>query len=547
MMETPLPLGHRQRGFTLVELIIALSISAIIGIYLAGKARIDAEEALAEGSATYISQVASAAQQHVLLNWNSYANNTSVTGVATLLQPTVAELVSLGRLNGGFPSGPGSLPTRQTLQVNISRTSCPGASCQVQVLACTTTPVTLGSANVRFDLASTMVSKQGGTGGQSLQNVGAVIRGPALNAPNPMGTVEGIVCGSGTVDIALFERFLVMNETRNPNFQGPVTIAGPTTINNNTTIGGTTSIAGNASVGTCAQIRATTGRAGFGCANPDDLPAGYSGGVRAPDVVVSGNVVASTNPAGFTGANGNYAYVGVAGGVGEVRTSGRAVADRLLPTGSYPVGAVCAGTDEGAIARGSPNGLVTCRAGTWMSLMAFATAGAACSPDGAMADDGTGAKLLCIGGAYVPITSLKPLGAASAACANPGTVAYDAASNDEMLVCRLNPAGGVARWMRIRDVTSHLQFVQSYEVTDYTYGASGYVSKPTCSPAGGMTAVPIIQMVPKIFSSSDGGFTIYANDVGANWQIIMRQGNTGVVLKGSPSARAIANVFCYFA
>lgn len=537
----------RVRGFTLVELIIAVSISALLATYLAGKSRQEAEESLAEGSAVYISQVASAAQQHVLLNWNSYANNTPVVGVATLLQPTVPELVALGRLNGGFPSAAGSLPTRQSLQINITRNSCPGAACQVQVLACTTTPVTLGGTVTRFDLASTMMSKQGGTGGQALQNAGTTIRGPALNVPNPIGNVEGIVCGSGSVDTALFERFLVLNETRNPNFQGPVTIAGPTTINNNLAAAGTASIGGNTNVGTCAQIRAATGRAGFGCADPDNLPAGYTGGVRAPDLVVNGNILASTNPAGFTGANGNYAYVGVAGGVGEVRTSGRAVADRILPTGSYAVGSACAAADESAIARAATGGLVTCRTSVWRPLNIYATAGAACAPNGSMADDGTGAKLLCINGAYVPMTSLRPLATAGGACPSAGATAYDAATNTEMLVCRLNPAGGTARWFRLRDLTSNLQFVQSYEVSDISHGVgAGRLAKPACSPAAGMTATPLLQLIPKALATTDGGLALYAVDIGASWDIYLRNGSNAP-LAGNPNPRALANVFCYFA
>lgn len=535
------------RGFMLVELLIVVSISALLSIYLAAKNRQEAEESLAEGSATYISQVASAAQQHVLLNWNNYANNTAVAGVAVLLQPTIPELVALGRLNGGFPSGAGSLPTRQTLAINITRNSCPGATCQVQVLACTTTPVTLGGTTTRFDLASTMMSKQGGSGGQSLQNAGSFIRGPALNVANPMGNVEGIVCGSGNVDTALFDRFLTLNETRNPNFQGPVSIAGATNINNSLAVTGPTTLSGDTSVGGCARIIALTGRAGFGCENPNDLPAGWTGGVRSRDVVVNGGLLASSNPAGFTGNNGQYAFVGVQGGVAEVRTSGRALADRILPTGAYAVGAACAAADEGAIARASTGGLVTCRTSVWRPLNIYATAGATCSPEGSMADDGTGAKLLCINGTYITMTSLRPLATAGGACPSVGATAYDAATNTEMLICRTNPAGGTARWFRLRDLTSSLQFVQSYEVSDITKGvASGRIAKPTCSAAAGMSATPLIQLLPKALSTSDGGLALYAVDVGTSWDIYLRNGSNNV-LGGSPSPRALANVFCYFA
>ncbi|MEJ8838086.1 type II secretion system protein [Ramlibacter sp. AN1133] len=536
------------RGFMLVELIVGISLSALLAMYLSAQLRQQSEDSLAEGAATYIGAVASAAQQHVLLNWASYANGTAVPGIAVLLQPTVAELVSLGRLNPGFPSGSGALPTRQSLQVSITRNSCPGPTCQVQVLACTTTPVTLGSPDTRFDLASLMTSRQGGSGGQSLQNFGSTIRGPALSVPNPVGNVEGIVCGSGSVDTALFERFLVLNETRDPNFQGPVTIAGATTLKGTLAVSGAAAVNGNTSVGGCAQIRAATGRAAFGCANPDELPAGYAGGVSAPDVVVGGNILASTDPAGFTGANGIYAYVGVGGGVAEVRTSGRAQADRLVPSGLYALNGACAAGDEGAIARDSAgSGLLTCRGSLWRSLANYSGAGASCNlPNGSIADDGTGAKLLCINGIYVSMASLRPLATAGAACGAAGTAAYDPASSNEMLVCRLNPAGGVPRWMRLRDLTSNLQFVQSYEVTDVAIGPGGQVTKPVCSPAAGMAATPLIQLVPKTYASADGGIAAYAVDTGVVWQIFLRNGSGGL-LTGNPNARSLANVFCFYA
>lgn len=552
---------RRARGFTLVELIIAVSISALIGMYLAGKSRAEAEESLAKGSATYISQVASAAQQHVLLNWNAYANNTAVAGVATLLRPTVAELRTLGRLNPGFPVAAGSLPTRQTLRIDITRNTCPGATCQVQVLACTTNAVTLGGANVRFDLASTMTSEQGGTGGQALQGAGNIIRGPALNVANPVGNVPGVVCGSGTVDTALFERFLIVNDTRDPNFQGTFTLAGAATLNGGATVQGNTTVRNgdvsvqNAGGVTTASVLGATGRAGFRGTDATDNPAGWNGGVRSVDVVASGGVLASTAPAAFTGANGDYAYVGVRGGVGEVRTSGRAVADRLLPTGTYRAGTACSAADVGAIARAEANagnavqnfeGLVTCHQQTpgvfrWRPLIAYSAAGTACSPNGAIGDTGLGEKLLCSGGVWVSMASLRPLATPGAACANAGSVAYDAASGDEMLICRLNPAGGSERWMRVRDLTSNLQFVQAYEVGD-----NDIVTKPTCGPASGMTATPVLQLIGKVWSSPDGGQAFVAAESATRWTIRLRNG-TFTPLAGSPEARAIANVFCYFA
>lgn len=532
-----------QRGFALVELIIAVSVMALLGVYASALIARNSEENIAEGAGAYIAAVAGAAEVHALLNFLSYETPTPIPGVAVLNAPTVAELVALGRLNPGFPSAPGSVPTRQSLAISVTPTNCPGPNCTLTTLVCTTTPVTLGGPITRFDLASTMVSAQGGRGGQSLQNNGGFIRGPLINAPNPIaGNPEGIVCGSSIVDTALFNRFVRINDTRDPNLQGPLTVqgtvtfAGPTTINNNMTVTGSLS-AGTTTIGACARILATTGRAGFGCANPNDLPAGYTGGVRSPDVVASGRILASDNPAAFTGNNTNYVFAGVQGGVAEMRTSGRAAADRLTPLGSYVPGTACAAADDGSIARSTAgNGLVFCRGGVWADLATSAAAGAACAPNGAMATAGSGVRLLCVGGVYVGMDTIVRSATPNQVCASEGVTAIDLASANEMLICRLNPSGGVARYMRMRDLTSNLSFVSATEVRDMTS-----VTKPACLATG----TPIIQLIGKSYSSPDGGVSIYAINAGATWSVRLRNG-AGAPLGGVPAATAIAQVFCYF-
>jgi serine/threonine protein kinase len=90
---------------------------------------------------------------------------------------------------------------------------------------------------------------------------------------------------------------------------------------------------------------------------------------------------------------------------------------------------------------------------------------------------------------------------------------------------------------------NHPNIVQAYEVGDGTV-----VNRPSCAAAAGMSASAIIQLIPKSWSSPDGGQVLYALNLsnGVQWQIKLRDGNNNV-LAGTPAARAIANVFCYFA
>lgn len=557
-MATNRKMLDKQKGFTLVELIVAVSVSALLAVYAASEVAKRSEESIAEGAGVYIAAVASAAEQHVLLNFNEYSNGSPVTGVAVALRPTVAELVALGRLNPGFPSGAGALPTRQTLRIDVLRTACPGPGCTLTALACTTTPVTLGGAQPRFDLASTMVQVQGGRGGQSLPNAGAFIRGPVLNVANPLGAVEGIVCGSASVDTALFQRFVTIRDTRDPDLRGPLTVAGPVTINNatqlngattvnsnatingNATITGRVSAGGDTNVGTCAQILAATGRAGFGCANPNDLPAGYAGGVRTPDVVASGRILASDNPSAFTGANGNYVFAGIQGGVAEVRTSGRAAADRLTPTGSYAPGAACSAADNGSIARSAAaQGLVFCQGGRWIALATVAAVGAACSPDGATAISATNESLLCVGGVWRSFGTLIRAGIAGASCAAAGVGSTAVSATGETLLCKVNPADsfGSAVYYRLTDLTTHLTFVRSEEV-----GNGATIVRPTCSAPAPFNR-GLVQLIPKTFSSANGGFDVRVVEAEGTWTARLVQAG-GAPMTGTPLA--IAQIYCYF-
>ena len=551
----------RQRGFTLVELIITLSITALLAIYATDRAARESEENLALGSGAYLSAVANASQQHILNNFNEYSNSLPVAGVANLLAPTVAELVALGRLNPGFPSGPGVLPTRQTAQINITQVGCPGAGCQVTALVCTTTPVNLGGAETRFDLASVMVSSQNGNGGQSLYGAGATIRGPLINVANPMGNVEGIVCGSSSVDTALFQRFVTIGDTRDPALAGNLTVAGtvtangPTVLNSTLTANGAAAINNNLNVtglisgsdqnlgaANCINMTGADGRAGFGCLNGSNLPAGYTGGVRSPDVVASANILASDNPAGFTGANTNFALVTANNGAGaaEIRTSGRAAADRLVPVGSYTAGTACA--DDGAIARRAVGtGLVVCQNATWRDLTVTSAAGDACATEGSSATNAAGVFMVCMNGQYRTMNAMIAGAVPNVACPSAGAMGMDTANGNSTLICRANPGGGAARWMRLQDITSNLSFVGSVEVTE-----GSQVGKPACTPAASMSSIPVIQIIPKSFSSSDGGFSFYVENAATppnTWIVKLRNG-AGTSLMGVPYA--VAQLMCYY-
>lgn len=540
----------------MVELLLTLAISAFLSLLALKEMTNKSIDNLAYAAGTHIRTVTQAVEAHILKNWAEYEAGTDVAGVAVDLRPTITELIALGRLRAGFPQ---MTYTRQQLRIDITKTNCPGSNCLIQATVCTTTPVTLGATSTRFDLATLMMEEQAGHGGISYINDGANIKGAILNIPNPVGNVEGIVCGGALVDTGAFANFVRLRDTRDPDLQGNLTVAGttslngPTFINNNMDVGGTAtfnssiSVAGSATFGPCINFDngGNQGRAGFGCTNPDDVPPDYTGGVRTPDLVASNNVLATNNPLGFTGDNGNYALITANNGTGvaEIRTSGRVAGDRLTPRGLFMIDQPCDGSEEGSIGRWSDGpGLVTCTLGSWRLFTTQSTAYSSCAPlpNGSTVRDDLGRTLVCINNSYQPLDEIFRTGTVNSACQHPGTTAIDTTSNNETLICRINLAGGTARWMRLRDVTAHMVFVRAEETSP-----DATVAKPNCNGAPSQSPTAVIQLIPKVWGSPDGGQAFFAVDNGASWTIRLRDGS-GATLQGTPNAAAIAQIFCYF-
>ena len=524
---------RRQRGFTLVELIVALSIAAILGIYAQARVAKESEEQIARAAGTYLRQVAGAAEQYALSHFDDLGNGVDIPGVANDIAPTIAELIADQKLPGGFPSTPGAMPTRQSLRVDVVKTSCPGTGCAIVTNVCTTTGVTLGSANVRYDLAQVMVDQQDGTGGQSSYTTPAAIKGPSLNIANPNGAVAGTVCASATLNTAMFQQFVRVRDPRNPDLQGDLSAVGNLAITGTSSLTGNVTAAGNVSV---------TGSGGFGGVDPVAVPAGMKG-VNSQDIFAAGNIVATDQGAGFAGNNGNFvAMTTNSGGEAAVVTSGRMAGQRLIPTGSYMKGTAC--VEAGALglsATEASGSLVVCSSGRWTPLTTSAVDGGACSMEGQGASDPDGLTLYCTGGRWTSMKQYLEPAYDNTACANVGQVGYSAATLGvkKAMLCRVNPQGGAAAWKRMEDITTNLVFVRSLEVAEGTV-----VPQPVCLNPGNPGATPIIQLIPKSESTADGGLVRYAEISGSNWIVRMRQGTAGTPMPAGSTS--IAYVQCYY-
>jgi prepilin-type N-terminal cleavage/methylation domain-containing protein len=494
-----------QRGFSLVEFSVVLLLTALGAVFATKQIAERTDEASAAGVATYIKTVADAAQRHALINFYELSNGVPVPGSAIPLAPTVAELKTLGRLPAAFPI---LAPGAQTIRVDIAQTGCPGASCILTASACTSTAFTL-RGRVREDLATTTVMAMNGTGGRSMVGDGARVRGPSFSMTNPAGNVEGVVCGQSIVDTALFNRFVMIQDTRDPNLLGKLTAVGDIGTN-----GGTTTSCLRAALLGTGSLQAKS----INCVVRAEMDA--TGSITSRDAL-------GTPRSGL-----RFGATGVS----------EAYAESVVINGSATLNTAC--STENALIRTSTAGsvsLLMCQGGVWRTASGTqqAVSGAACTPEGARAVDSTGADMLCLGGTWQPITSIIRAGTAGTSCALEGATANDLASGDQLL-CRQNPAVAGLVFMRLRDITQHLQFVSSTDVKD-----GDIIIKPTCTSVTGIVVKPILQMTLAGGTTTDGGISIYSQDNTTFWTARLRNGG-GTVLTGTPNALARADVYCYF-
>lgn len=513
-----------QSGFTLVELSVVIIIGIILSTLAVRTLVLKAEEATAAAVGVYLDTVASAGQRHILTNFQAYSQGTDVPSVAVDLQPTLPELLALGRLVAGFPV---VTPNQQTARIDIVRTNCPGPACNVTAFACLTAGYQSRGA-VREDMATLAMVAMNGRGGRSHADAPAIVRGSAMNTPNPNGAVNAVVCGSSSVDTGLFDRFVTINDTRDPNFQGGVTISGTNTTGEGLRVNNDIAVFDPATGQVCIRLL-RNGQVDINC----------DGRLNAQEGT-------------FTAPGGIVVRVGRTGTNFAVDTNGRIKADAGLWTalgslyGDNTLGVraasavftiqTAAGVDAVAVHDQGRLGARTSVATPALGLTDPVAAGQLCSTAAAevtatqvTAPATTVIRALlgggfasCVGGQWAPIAQVGNLGAA---CSPDGSSAVTPAGI--LMMC----SGG--QYVSMASRFGSIIFAESYLASDSTA-----VAKPVC--AAGSTSSRIVltagneeQKVQKI--------NRYVQDNGASWNVFLRDGENNVI-----DGDMVANTYCVY-
>jgi type II secretory pathway pseudopilin PulG len=543
---------YRQSGFAMLDLTLALIISAMMTL-AAIQVKLQADRMqIAEIQGGGMDAARKAAEAYASENFRELQNGLPVAKNGVSLNsgtargqsyaPTVDNLIGMGYLTPGFSeqSAFSNTPVPGNYQIRVNRTpaGCEIVSpttCDVTGLVYIDQPIVAnGTTEIDGPAITAMLSKVGAYGGVTLpMNSDQIIgSGATWQGQNPLpGNPAGVVAARFGFNSSGMAQFVRLNDSRDPNLQGKLTVVGD--------------ITGKANVGTSDGVAACL-RAAMQ-ADGEIVSRAANCVVRAKIDPNTGTVVvndaAGTTTVGIDGNNGAVTAnrYGAGSGASQITLDGAtgrmtgAVAN--LTSLSIP-GAAC--VQEGDIARdntSAASGLLVCRSGRYVSTVVAAggaNSGTPCVDEGQLVrnlDPLATGILVCRAGVYRDAGGLK-VASAGGPCAPNGAMGQT--SSGSSLICQ----NGV--WVDLVGRMGNFAFVAAYEIWLGNAWANqgAAIAKPTCLANG----VPKVYLVPK--SDDQIGFiNRYATDPGgaSPWRAYVVDGNNAPVY-----AVLIAQTYCYY-
>lgn len=252
-----------QRGVTILSVLLGLVVAGVVGMGIVERQALERRMEMGKTQGDLLVQISDAANMYIFENYAQLQNDQPITrnnitvAVGTnqgeTNTPTVQTLIDLGYLREGITDLAAVNNGRYRMTLEKIPAGCVAGACDVHGAVYIDQPVTMhGVAGTDPDgvVIGNAVERIGGDAlmtavadhSQLLGVNGATIENPV--AGDPYGVIGAhIGFGSG------FSRFLVVGDTRDPNFQGDFTVAGDTNIGGDTIIQGNTTINENLNVG----------------------------------------------------------------------------------------------------------------------------------------------------------------------------------------------------------------------------------------------------------------------------------------------------------
>ncbi|EFC0648294.1 shufflon system plasmid conjugative transfer pilus tip adhesin PilV [Escherichia coli] len=405
----------KKKGFTLLEVSIVLGIGTLIAFMKFQDMRNNQEAVLADNVGTQIKQLGEAVNRYISIRYDkistlSSSNNQSSdpaprTCSAAGCEITYQTLINEGLLPVGYT---GTNAQKASYKIVLKRSGT-APDYVINGLITTASPWEEGG-RIRYDLLGKAVQAAGVDGGMSRNTkIASGYGGQWSENSNSYSNITGggLLAYRVGYNSSMYSVYLrrdgTLPMTGDLNLGGKsiknikdMTASGTTTtgalkttgnasVASDLTVGGTSTLNGPVNINNSLKVKSdtylntlsTTGLAKFGSRiatnglNPNDLPAGWAGGVRTYDLYASGTVGVGTgktvkaymNNAGNIYASGNLT-AGTIKSNGTIESTGRIKAGEYIHlNGQATLNAKC--TPNGLVGRDSAGRVLSCANGIW--------------------------------------------------------------------------------------------------------------------------------------------------------------------------------------
>ena len=560
-----------QAGLTILSALLALVIGSVVamGTIQSQVTKTYIQDGEFEGD--LFNRIKDAQNTYALENYGALQNDLPVVkngvtlvfgnAVGQSLAPRVQDLVGMGYLNAGTTPTSNKIENG-TYRVVFRKTpaACVAAACDITGDSYIDQPyLRRGTVEPLGPSIGAFLSRVGGDGTVSLITAPALmISANQVTTANPVaGNPAGVIGARVGFGSSGFGRFLVVGDSRDPNFRGGTSITGviPASGGLSLNVTGATNLTGALTVSgpiqgssdvtlidgtgtTCVKLYAATGQVDVNCSGILNAKAGTftgpSGTVKVGDTALAGYTIDSQGriqgQAGF--------YTALQSVFGDNPNGIRFSGANFTAQNSF-------GVDQFAVKSDGSVGARKSLASPILGLSDPVLVGAACGTAGAIVPAGVannvattalaplagGGLASCVGGVWTAITNIATLGSV---CTVDGVSGISNADG-QALTCKK----GV--FMRVNDLLSNFVLMQTYRVTD-----GSVVNKPTCGTLGAGVGLPLPVLLGQVESSATSSFTRRVDDVNATtWRVVL-QDSLGASLAGNPNADALFQAFCFY-
>ena len=576
-----------QRGLSIVSALLALLIGSIVTNGVIQNLKYRDQQDLGFEISKRVNPYRIALNRYISENYPDLQtdqpivrNGTTImpgTANGQTMAPTVTDLINLGYLPAGFNTSIPIFDMNAVLVTSLQKApaGCVGPACEIPGYTYINSPIrrnltepnAVAIGKYRTEIGPDSLISLQGTSAQLTSAQGMSVANPVSGTP---AGVVGVLVGWGASD---YGQYLVVNDKRNPNFRGELTVKGE--IKSETKVSAPDIVADN-------SVGAGTGNNGTDCRLGEILSSGQilsrsatcltkvaidpvrasittffdsgtqsvaisgedssitvnrSSGVQSIRMVGNTSEIVLKNAAGVDRASINgdagaislntatgVKTVNLNGDTGQIAsTDGANNRFQVDNTGNLRVRAT-GGTDKGGFDVSDGSGRVF---GEVVRASLYGTKGNPCGSGKLYGDIAQNSQsnglLMCNGSVWVPITSVA--GEVNGYC--PTNDEIGIGSSGASLICSGN------KWVSITERFGKRVFFASYLATD-----GSWIPKPSCQSG---TSGSIIILTPKNIKTDRVAVNHYATDYGSSWAVSIVD-NLGISVVGE----SIAQTFCIY-